>query len=71
MTFSCALLQFPNEKQIARTLKMIVFGKIVRCLDCGRACYVQVLEKDRKWICKKCRNKFSSISNTWLKGSEL
>jgi len=71
MTFSCTLSQIPNEKQIARMLKKIIFGKTIRCPDCGRACYVQVLEKDRKWRCKKCRNKFSLISSTWLKSSKL
>lgn len=71
MTFSCTLSQIPSEKQIARMLKKIIFGKTVRCPDCGRACYVQMLEKDRKWRCKKCRNKFSLISSTWLKGSKL
>ena len=71
MTFSCTLSQIPSEKQIAKMLKKIIFGTTIRCPDCGRACYVQVLVKDRKWRCKKCRNKFSLISTTWLKGSKL
>ena len=71
MTFSCTLSQIGSEKQIARMLKRIIFGKNVRCPDCGRANHVQVLEKDRLWRCKKCRNKFSLISCTWLKSSKL
>lgn len=71
MTFSPSLSQIPTEKQILRHLKKIIFGKKVVCPDCGRQCHVQEIEKNRLWRCKKCRNKFSITSVTWLKGMKI
>ena len=71
MTFSTPLSQIPTEKQILRQLKKIIFGPKVWCPDCGRKAYVQQLEKNRLWRCRKCRNKFSVTSITWLKGMKI
>jgi transposase-like protein len=71
MTFTHSLSQIPTEKQIAKHLKKIIFSKRVTCPDCHRKIYVQELEKNKLWRCKKCRNKFSLTSVNWLKGMKL
>jgi ribosomal protein L37AE/L43A len=71
MIFTSPLSQIPSEKQIRKELKKIIFGKKVRCPNCGRACHVQTLERDKLWRCRKCRNRFSLTSITWLKGMKI
>lgn len=71
MTFTNPLSQIPNEKQILRQLKKIVFGKRVWCPDCGRQMHVVEIIKNKRWRCRKCRNKFSITSVTWLKGMKI
>lgn len=71
MPFTYTLNQIPTEKQILIKLKNIIFGKHVFCVKCGRKMYVQELQKNKKWRCKKCRNKFSITSINWLKGMKI
>ena len=71
MTFTHSLSQIPSEKQIAKQLKGVIFGSKVRCPDCHRQRHVQELKKNKLWRCKKCRNKFSVTSTSWLKGMKL
>lgn len=71
MTFTPVLSQIPGEKQILRHLKKIIFGPRVKCPDCGRQVHVREIERNKKWRCVKCRNKFSLTSVTWLKGMKL
>lgn len=71
MTFTHSLSQIPTEKQIMKHLESTVFGKRVRCPDCHRQMYVQELKQNRLWRCRKCRNKFSITSVSWLKGMKL
>jgi len=49
----------------------IVFGERVWCPDCGRQCHVQALRRNELWRCRKCRNRFSLTSVTWLRGMKL
>lgn len=71
MIFTSSLSQIPNEKQIRKELKRIIFGKRVKCPCCSRASYVQELERNKLWRCRKCRNRFSLTSITWLKGMKI
>lgn len=71
MTFAPVLSQIPSEKQIAKALKKIIFGAKVRCPDCGRLIHVVEIRKNELWRCRKCRNKFSLTSVTWLKGIKI
>ncbi|MDD3006951.1 MAG: IS1595 family transposase [Candidatus Pacebacteria bacterium] len=71
MTFVSSLSQIPDEKQIRKELKKIIFGKRVKCPCCGRAMHVQQLKKNKLWRCRKCRNRFSLTSVTWLKGMKI
>ncbi len=71
MTFTSSLSQIPTEKQISKQLKKIIFGQRVKCPDCRRAMYVQEIRKNNVWRCKKCRNKFSLTSVSWLKGMKI
>jgi transposase-like protein len=71
MTFTHSLSQIPSEKQIAKHLKKVVFGKKVTCPGCHRKMYVQEIKKNKLWRCSKCRNKFSLTSVNWLKGMKL
>lgn len=71
MTFSHALSQIPTEKQILKHLKKIIYGNKVRCPDCGKQKHIVEIQKNRVWRCKKCRNKFSITSLSWLKGMKI
>ena len=71
MTFVCSLSQMPDEKKIAKQLRKIIFGTRPRCPDCMRQMYVKEIQKNRLWRCRKCRNKFSLTSVTWLKGMKI
>lgn len=72
MTFVNALSQIPKEKQIAKQLIKAVFGsRGVWCPECGKKKHVAVLEKNRRFRCRICRNKFSVTSVSWLKGTKL
>lgn len=71
MTFTHALSQIPSEKQALKELKKIVFGKKVTCPNCGKKIHVLEIEKNKRWRCRKCRNKFSITSVNWLKGMKI
>ena len=71
MTFTNSLSQIDSEKQILKQLRVIIYGTKIKCPHCGRAYCVQVLKKNKLWRCRKCRNKFSITSVTWLKGMKI
>jgi len=71
MTFSHSLSQIPTENQILKNLKRIIFGKRLKCPDCGRQMYVVEIVKNKTFRCKKCRNKFSLTSINWLRGMKI
>jgi len=71
MTFSLSLSQIPTEKQILLDLKNIIYPKGVECPHCGRKMYIVTIIHNRLWRCRKCRNKFSITSVTWLKGMKI
>lgn len=71
MTFTHALSQIPSDEQIRRKLVKIIFGPRVWCPDCGRQCHVQTLKANELWRCRRCRNRFSLTSVTWLRGMKI
>jgi len=72
MTFTHALSQIPQEKQIQKHLIKIIFGQRgVWCPNCGKKNRISSLEHNKKWYCSRCRIKFSLTSVTWLKGMKL
>lgn len=71
MTFVNSLSQIPTENQVWKKLRQIVFGKKVKCPDCGRQKYVQELQKNKMFRCTKCHNRFSVTNANWLKGMKI
>lgn len=71
MTYANSLSQIPSEKQVWKKLKTIVFGKKVKCPDCGRQSYVKEIQKNKMWRCSKCHNRFSVTNANWLKGMKI
>jgi len=71
MTYANSLSQIPQERQIWKQLKKLVFGKSIHCPDCGRQAYVQELKRHRMWRCTKCHNRFSVTNANWLKGMKI
>lgn len=71
MTFTSPLSQIPGETQVWKSLKKIVFGKTIKCPDCGRAAYVKEIQRHRMWRCSKCHNRFSVTNMNWLKGIKI
>lgn len=71
MTLSSTLSQIPTEMQVMKSLEKIIFPKGIVCPNCGRKHYVQNIKRHKLWRCKKCRNKFSLSSVTWLKGMKI
>jgi len=71
MTYANSLSQIPSEKQVWKKLKSIVFGKRVKCPDCGRQSYVKEIQKNKMWRCSKCHNRFSVTNANWLKGMKI
>ncbi len=66
MTFVNSLSQIPSEKQVWKKLRQIVFGKKVKCPDCGRQKYVKEIQKDKMFRCTKCHNGVRSCFLTFL-----
>jgi len=71
MPNASVLSQIPREKQIAKVLQKIIFGKKVKCPHCGRQSSVVKLVKHKVWRCNKCRKKFSLTSINWLKAMKI
>lgn len=62
------LNQIPSEARIKRLLRQIVFGKNVWCPKCRSRL---VCRYEGRYRCKRCREKFSLLSNTWLADMKL
>lgn len=62
------LNQIPSEAQIRKFLRRIIFGKNLFCPRCRSP---QVVRYEARYRCKRCREKFSLISHTWLSGMKL
>lgn len=62
------LRQVPSETEIKKFLRRTLFGRNIFCPEC-KSWDVVVFEK--RYRCKKCRNKFSLLSNTWLSNMKL
>jgi len=71
MTYANSLSQIPQERAIWKQLKKVVFGKNVRCPDCGRQAYVKEIQRHKMWRCTKCHNRFSVTNMNWLKGMKI
>ena len=62
------LNQIPSEAKIQKYLRRIVFGKNVFCPVCkGR----QVVKRQGRYRCARCRIRFSLLSHTWLADMKL
>lgn len=62
------LKDIPSETQIKKFLKNVLFGKHIFCPVCKR--YDVLLKQNRYW-CRKCRMRFSLLSHTWLSNMRL
>src|SRR3989339_552785 len=71
MTYANSLSQIPQERAIWKQLKLLVFGKTVKCPDCSRQKYVKELQHYKMWRCSKCHNRFSVTNMNWLKGMKI
>ena len=71
MTYANSLSQIPGERQIWLQLRKLVFGKTVKCPDCGRQAYVKELQRNKMFRCTKCHNRFSVTNMNWLKGMKI
>lgn len=60
--------QVPSEAQIQKFLRKIIFGSNVYCPKCKSR---KVKSEKNRYKCRKCRSRFSLISNTWLKHCRL
>lgn len=62
------LKQIPSEAQIRKYLRRIVFGSSLYCPDCHSR---SVVVYEGRYRCRRCRNKFSLTSHTWLGSMKL
>lgn len=62
------LKQVPSEAQIKKYLRRIIFGKNVFCPVCRSR---SVVRYEQRYRCRKCREKFSLLSHTWLSAMKL
>lgn len=62
------LNQIPSEAQIKKQLRKIIFGHNMHCPLCHSR---QILKSETRYRCKRCRNPFSLLSNTWLSNMKL
>lgn len=62
------LHQIPTDAKIRRIIKKIVFGQHLFCPLCGSR---SIKKYERRYFCKRCRQKFSLFSSTWLKDLKL
>ena len=57
------MYKVPSKTKVKAYIKSLVFGKHLFCPECH--CY-NVIQNDGRYRCRKCRTKFSLLSNTWL-----
>jgi transposase-like protein len=62
------LNQIPSEAQIKKYLRRIIFGKNVFCPVCRSR---KVVTYEERYRCRRCREKFSLLSHTWLSDMKL
>lgn len=62
------LKDIPSETQIKKFLKKILFGQHIFCPACKRH---DVLCRQNRYWCRKCRMRFSLLSHTWLSNMRL
>lgn len=62
------LNQIPSEAQLKKLLRKAIFGKYLHCPHCGSR---KVKPSENRYRCKKCRQKFSLISESWLRGTKI
>lgn len=62
------LKQIPTEAKIKKLLKKIVFGTNIHCPNCASQ---KVVVYENRYRCRKCRCRFSLLSNTWLSNLKL
>lgn len=58
----------PSETKIRKFLKKVLFGDHVFCPLCKR---YEVLSRQNRYFCKRCRIRFSLLSHTWLSNMKL
>ena len=68
MGYMYQLNQIPSEAQVRKYLRRVVFGKNVFCPACKSRGVVKYTDRYR---CRKCREKFSLLSHTWLSNTKL
>ena len=62
------LNQIPSETQIKKYLRRVLFGKNVFCPRCRSR---SITRYENRYRCKRCREKFSLLSHTWLSDMKL
>lgn len=62
------LKQIPSVAQIKKYLRRIIFGKNLFCPKCKSR---QIIKYENRYRCRKCRLKFTLISQTWLSDMKL
>jgi len=62
------LNQVPSEAKIRKFLRKTVFGSNLYCPECKSR---QVISERYRYKCRRCRDRFSLTSNTWLKHCRL
>lgn len=58
----------PSETQIKKFLKKVLFGEHI---SCPLRKHYEVLSRQKRYFCKKCRIRFSLLSHTWLSGMRI
>lgn len=60
-----------NERQVRSKLRKIIFTKgRLKCPHCSSFIIKRIKSEDR-YYCKRCRRKFSLLSNTWMKDIKI
>ena len=62
------LEQVPNEAQIRKYLRRIIYGKNMFCPECRSQ---KVVRYEERYRCTRCRCKFTLVSHTWLRGMKV
>lgn len=58
----------PSDAQIRKFLRRILFGKNMACPECRSQ---DVVRYEDRYRCRRCRLKFSLLSQTWLANTKL
>lgn len=62
------LNQIPSEAKIRKHLRKLIFGKNLFCPHCRSR---KVYHSEGRYRCQKCRQPFTLLSGTWLRGMKL